>query len=496
MFVNENAIGRLARPNGASLVNFNSGLAGARTVSLLERGKNIVYANDFAGIDPTGAVDCSAAMQAAIDATPSGGTLQLYGQYRCSETLVIDTKAMSIEGVDNRVGNYTGAPPSKSAIYIDTNKAVGIEVRNANVSMTNFVLTGIDATSTGEAVRVYNNDGGFNARLTAENMVFQSFQRGVVATQSYYLKFINCTFTYLEACVVLTNCYNARFVVCTFRARSDKAGTYNVGLLDGSSASFYGCSLESGVLYAAFAIQGSNFNFFDCYFECDPATNPPQAYNIILGANCGVTAIGCQVYMQTSKRWITIEGSGAIGTRVFSCGNRFALPDADNANEAVCYSWNNEDATADWTIFGDSWEDAVGANTHYVNPGVYSGNGPLLGVGAYRVQFPAKHPDYTTKSINTVPFITAKMNSDIDHDNGMIFRCGNNGFAGDDPLGLHTGPYGYREYMALFVNDEWQKMGFSIPQQADSVAVTVEDLVADFNSLLQKLRDAGNMTPA
>jgi hypothetical protein len=63
---------------------------------------------------------------------------------------------------------------------------------------------------------------------------------------------------------------------------------------------------------------------------------------------------------------------------------------------------------------------------------------------------------------------------------------------GDDPVGLRVN-YGLNAYYGVYQKGQWEKIGARLPNQANSTASTVGDLVTDFNSLLSKLRDNGIM---
>jgi hypothetical protein len=161
-----------------------------------------------------------------------------------------------------------------------------------------------------------------------------------------------------------------------------------VDLLNGSSASFHGCSFESFRASGLALYGGASATLSGCYFEGEPESGD-HGFGVIVANNGHVTAIGNHVYLTNlNQRFITVEGGSTTGTRVFSRGNRFIYPTDTQAVDV--YTPVATDATSTWDVSGDNWQSDAGANCHYLEL-TFEG-AVAFGTGQYRITYPANHP--------------------------------------------------------------------------------------------------------
>lgn len=426
----------------------------------------------------------AAALQAAIDATPTGGTLELTGAYRCSSGLVV-TRTMTWEGADHRVGNVPDPANSRSTLFFDATMPIAVSVLGAILTLDGVVIAGSLGTGTGVKARNVNN-----SVLLVGGSVVQGFEIGADLKDGYYNKIDNATITFCKTPLICDNIYDLPANALTIRA--DGAASQGIVLLNGSQLTMTGGSIENCLVLGVGAYNGSTAVLLGTYFE-----NMGGA-NVIAGTNASVTAIGCRVYLTTgANKFISVEGGSTTGVRIYSRHNTLVYP-AD-ATSVVAYSLNSDDPTADIDIAGDNWpvdslNPALGAGTVYVGGGFFGGTGPTSLCGNIRIVWPVRHANFG-KNINTIPWAAKPANTAVPGtpDVGMMVNYGCNGFAGDDPLNIRLTAWGANPYSAIYQKGQWEKVGIRLPNQADSAAGTVADLAADFNSLLAKLRANGVM---
>jgi hypothetical protein len=436
--------------------------------------RDVVSVNDF-GADPTGVSDSYAAFAAAIAATPTGGTLTLSGTYRCGTGLVI-TKSMTFAGVDHRVGNVTDGALSKSFLYFYTDVASGLDIQGCVVTVEGVIVSGIGPSSTGNGIRSRNTN---NSLILSGGSVVQNFNTGVRLEQGYYNKIAESTITYCNTCLTADNVYNLYTSGLTIRP--DGATCQGITLLNGSQMTMLGGSIENATVYGVAAVGGSSVTLVGTYFENS------GGWDVYLGAGASANTIGCHVYLNTgATRFVSVESGSATGVRVYSRNNRFIYPTDSTA--VTVYQPVVNDATCYWDIAGDNWQSPIGANVTYTPTGWFALNGNV------NIQFPATHPSYG-KNFNTVPYCADPAISAVSGTpkGGTEIFWGNAGYAGDDPIGLSSTAWGYNSYAAVYQKGQWEKVGMRLPNQANSTAATLADLVTDFNALLVKLRANGVM---
>ncbi len=469
----------LASNAGSSLVGFIQSVAGAVATSVRDQLRLHLSGIDF-GAKFDLVQDDTAALQAAIDAALPNQEIYI-GRARCLGKLNI-TRPVTLVGSDARNANVPDYNFS-SSVLLFSNPVNGGIVGNNNVTLKNLIV--ISYADFG----VYLTD----ASLMTENVVIQgAVSANIRILRGYYNKFVN---TRLESGAGLgayfDNCYNINAVGLSVRGINSC-----LYLSNGSTMTMHGGSLEDFVngSYGVSLRGGSSINFFGTYFEGN-VVGGVGGRCVSMSANSQVSAIGCHVYMSTMSQWLAVEDAASTAVRVFSRNNNLVWPTDAFVTEA--YSMLSNDATGVCDIAGDNWPNqgggVPGVNCKYMGDVFTSGAGPLQNVGSYSIHYPPGHAKFG-KNINTLPICAALSNTTPAAPlPGTIVNYANNGTVGDDPLGLHNGVYGYNSYQAVYQHGQWEKVGLRLPQQANSVAATTAAMVADFNALLTKLRDAGVM---
>ena len=461
----------LASSTGSSMVGYLPEGTGAVTTTVQSKLRETVSVNDF-GADPTGSTNSYAAFVAAIAATPTGGTLKLNGTYRCSAGLVI-SKSMTIAGVDHRVANVPSGALSKSFLYFDTTVAIGIDIQGCVVTIDGVVVNGIGA---GDGI---HSRSANNSLILTGGSVVQGFNTGVRLVQGYYNKIDNATITNCANGLVADYVYN--LVASALTVRCEGASTQGITLINGSQMTMLGGSIENTAVSAVGVLGGSSITVVGTYFENQ------GGWDFFLQSNASVNIIGCHVYANTgTSRFVSVEDSSTTGVRVYSRNNRIIYP--TDTRTYVVYRPVLNDPTCYWDVAGDNWASPIGANVTYTPGGWFALKGNAT------IQFPAGHPN-CGKNLNTVPFSMEPAIAAVSGTpkGSMQVFWGNAGFAGDDPLGLRATAWGYNSYQAIYQNGQWEKVGVRLPNQANSTAATLADLVTDFNALLTKLRNSGAM---
>lgn len=467
--------------SGASLLGFVQALAGAVATTIDAQLRLHISGIDFgAKFDLVN--DDTAYIQAAIDNAMPNEEIFI-GRARCLGKLNIN-KPVTLVGSDARNANLPDHNFS-SSVLLFSNPANGGIIGNKNVTLKNLVV--ISYAEFG----VYLTD----ASLMTENVVVQGGTfANIIVKRGYYNKFTN---TRLESgggwgCY-FENCYNINSTGLSIRGIP--SGIY---LGDGSKMSMHGGSLEDFAPggYGVSLRGGSSIKFFGTYFE-GKVVNGVGTRCVSMGANSQVSAIGCEVYLNTMSQWLAIEDQNSTAVRVFSRNNDFTWPTDNFVTEA--YSLLSSDATGSCDIEGDNWPNQSGGvpgpNCKYVGDVFTSGAGPVQNVGSYSIIYPPGHSAFG-KNINTRPICANLSNSTpVDPMPGTMINFANNGTPGDDPLGLSSRGYGSYSamYQGEYGNERWEKVGLRMTNQVNSTAATVPLLVADFNALLAKLRAAGVM---
>lgn len=480
----------LAAPSGSSLVGFLQSGTGAVARTVQSKLRDMVNVKDFGAVGD-GVADDTAAIQAAIDAVNIGGTVYLFGGvFKTTQELLI-TKTISIVGEDCRLGNIVNPTLSKSCIYASsTTDGAAINVKGCVATLRNF--------------NVYNNGGAVivdgvraslvNNSLKIYDMLIEGFHTAIRCTEGFYNIIQNTSTAFCDTGVRIDYCYN--FYISALKVRANNtpvydSGTYGIRLLNGSSVNMFGGAIENFANVAVdLASSNTSVNLFGVYFESNQTS--PTSEIVVLGTNSSVSAIGCHAYLTFSERFITVDSGSSTGVRVFSRNNRLVYP--TDSTVANVYVGLTGDATAYWDVAGDPWDGTVGPNVEYWTGAVFGG------AGNYNVQYPINHPDFLlskqTAGFHLTPAATTPtipVSGAVTSGNEpTMFSFANSGFPGDDPMGIQPN-YGYNAYLAVKQKNQWEKVGIRLPNQVDSTATTVAGIVADFNSLLTKLRNNGVM---
>lgn len=477
----------------ADIVAYDPPFTGAVGMSVETKLAQIINVNDF-GADPTGTNDSSAAFAAAIAAVDTGGTIFLDGVYKTLEEIRI-TKTLSIVGQDARIGNVVNPAASRSCIITNSpTDAAGIFVDNCAATLKNFVLYN---GPTNPSVRV---DGiraqGSNGSVKIYDLLVEGYNTGIRSTTNYYNTIENTSVAFCDECLRFDNCYNVNLVGVKLRTNDTpvfSSATYGLMLLNSSQVNVFGGAIENFNDAAVYMPGGSNsVCLFGVYFESHSTTNSSQIVQADSLSN--VVAEGCHVYMTHSERFISVLGGGSVGVRVYSRNNRIIYPTTTKTVDL--YVPLTGDTTASWDVAGDNWQSPIGVNVTYLPSEGLGGQGNL------KIKYPVGHPDFL-KPVDTNPYVQNLWDQQptlpISPVNGttpaptLVSFANTNGTAGDDPLGLHLTAWGYQPYMTIYQNGDWEKVGARLPNQTNSTATNVSGIVADFNSLLQKLRDNGIM---
>jgi hypothetical protein len=452
-----------------------------------------VSVKDFGAVGD-GVTDDTAAIQAAINAVDIGGTVNLFGGVFKTTSEILITKAISIVGQDSRVGNIVNYSLSKSCILTEsaTNSA-GIRVNGCIATFKNFAIVNGPTTP---SVRV---DGirceGGNGSLKIYDLLVEGFLTGIRSTSNYYNTITNTSVAFCDECLRFDGCYNVNLVGMKLRTNDTPvfASTTNgITLLNASQVNMFGGAIENFYTNAVYMFGGDNSILLSgVYFE-SPSTSSTS--NVVqVDARGIVIAIGCNVYMTHSKRFITVYDSGSLGVRVYSRNNRIVYPTTTKIVEV--YVPVTGDTTASWDVAGDNWASPIGANVTY---STYEGVG---GVGNLQIKYPVGHPSFL-KPNNSVPYVQNSWNTiptlPVSSQTATVLPTivsfsNQSGTSADDPLNLRLTSWGYNPYMTVYQKGQWEKVGARIPNQTDSTATTTAGIVADFNSLLAKLRANGIM---
>lgn len=470
-------------------VTYDPPYTGGVSYPVCEKLAQTVSVKDFGAVGD-GVVDDTAAIQAAINAVDIGGTVYLFdGVFKTTEELLI-TKTISIVGEDCRIGNVVNPLLSKSCIYASsTTDAAAIRVDDCVGTFRNFIVFNNGGAVIVDGIRA---NGGNNS-LKVYDMMIEGFHTGIRCTIGYYNIVDNTSIAYCDTGIRIDNCYN--FVISALKVRCNDtpiydSGTYGLRLLNGSVVSIVGSAIENFYTIAIDVGSNGTVNMFGTYFE-SPSTGSASEI-VVLGTNASVTAIGCHVYLTHSERFITIDSGSSTGVRVFSKNNRIVYPTTTKTVEV--YVPLAGDTTASWDVSGDNWQSPIGANVTYLtSEGVGGGN--------VVVQYPPGHPSFL-KPVNQKPYVQNAWVSaptlPVSTQTGtplptLVSFANQSGTSADDPLNLHLTSWGYNPYMTVYQKGQWEKVGTRLPNQANSTAATLADLVTDFNALLTKLRQNGVM---
>lgn len=474
---------------GAQSVSLKRPETGAKIRSQEDKSSEIISMDDFAGADPTLASNSIAALQSAIDACPVGGTINLPTRGRISAsggtTAITINKTMTFAGPGRRTGNISDGNLSTGLLYFDSDVAVAIEIDNCVVTFDGVAIIGVGVgTATGDGIHCHGDSSAINL---VGGSVVQGFKRGIVANAGDYCKIERSSVVYCETGIQADGCYN--FNIIDSHVRSEGAGSRGIVGLNNSQINVFGGALESFQEYGALLLSGASLNLSGVYIEGGDA----DAVNIILGDGCSLTERAGYIYMSTCSKHITVEGSGTTGFRIDSCGNIF-VPET-SSRRVDYYNFNQAQSTGQVIIDGHRFATGLipGANNNWLNPNYLADYaGFAQGVGYYRVNFPLSHASFN-KGYSTVLDVVDPAVASL----GSVKNLTAAGFkaadAASDPIGIRSAYGPNAPYRAVYQNEQWEKVGLRLANQADSTAVNVAGIVADFNAFLAKVRAAGVM---
>jgi hypothetical protein len=200
---------------GAALVGFTLNAIGATARDLYSRGNDLVFSNDFPGMDATGVADSSSAFQAAITATRQNGnpvnagkTLVICkGTYKCNAGLTLGT-GQRIVFEPGVVIDASGLPDESTSLFTAANQAQiylegnGAQLKGARASA-NAAVQGSSA-----AIYIYGSD----------NVVIRNFRIQDFATDGITITGDNtgsgpCTNIVIENCYVTNSRRNGMSII-------------------------------------------------------------------------------------------------------------------------------------------------------------------------------------------------------------------------------------------------------------------------------------------
>jgi hypothetical protein len=476
----------LAASTGSTLMGHVASGTGAATRTAQAVLRETIRVNDFTGVDPTGSTDSYAGIVAAIAATPTGGTLELNGSYRCSTGITIN-RTMRIAGPGGRTSNVTDGANSKAFLYFDTNVADGIVVDGCTLTVSGVIVAGVGVgVSTGNGIRTVNA----NSNLVLSDLtVVQNFEVGLRLNSSFYNRVDNSSIVFCARCIQADGIFN--LTVANSKIRPEGASSRGFVMLNGAQAVMIGGSLESFQEYGAQLLSGSGIRLFGVYIESDP--NTTTAYNVFISDNCSFERYGCHVYM-TCARDVTVEGSGTDGYRIIS-HNTLIAPEATSRRVDI-YGFNATVAGATVDIRGDVFVPGatIGANNNYLNPDFVAIGAPAAGRGQYYVDYPVGNANFG-KGLNNTIEVADPAVAAFSTPKALTMMGWGAANAAGDPIGIRTAYGPNAPYRAVYQNSQWEKVGLRMANQADAAGGAVIDAEARtaLNGLLAKLRSAGVM---
>jgi hypothetical protein len=476
----------LAASTGSTLMGHIASGTGAATRTAQAVLRETIRVNDFTGVDPTGATDSYAGIVAAIAATPTGGTLELNGYYRCSTGITIN-RTMRIAGPGGRTSNVTDGANSKAFLYFDTNVADGIIVDGCTLTVSGVIVVGVGVgVSTGNGIRTVN----VNSNIVLSDLtVVQNFFIGLNLASSFYNRVDNSSIVFCSRCITADGIYN--LTVVNSKLRPEGAGSRAYTLLNGAQAVMVGGSMESFQEFGVLVLTGSGIRFFGTYMESDP--NTTTAWNAYISDNCSYERYGCHVYM-TCARDVSVEGSGTDNYRIIS-HNTYIVPEATSRRVDI-YGFNATKAGATVDIRGDIFVPGatVGANNNYLNPDLAALGAPAAGRGQYYADYPVGTTNFGKGYNNTIDVADPAVAA-FSTPKALTMMGWGAADAAGDPIGIRTAYGPNAPYRAVYSNSQWEKVGLRMANQADATGGATVDAEARtaINGLLAKLRSAGVM---
>jgi hypothetical protein len=323
-----------------------------------------------AGADPYGSANSFAAIQKLVSITPAGGRVVVDGYFRCGSAIQVN-KNISFVGIESRLTNLPDFTLSTSTIYFDDGSPVGIENTGATLTVDGVILVG---TGVGDGIR---SSGAGNSVLMKGDWCVQSFETGIRVTEGYYSKLNTGVVTFCKNGVVVDYCYNFQMFGTTIRANGE--ASQGLTLLNGSQVNMFGGSIENCLTFGCGVYQNSSLNLNGVYFENE------GGYNVQLGNGASVSAIQCNVYLNTgANRFISVENTAVSNIKVFARNNTLNVP--SDSSVANAYVGSDTDTNSFWDLSGDTWPTTAGASVTY-----FSGRTSDM-AGKVKISYPLNHP--------------------------------------------------------------------------------------------------------
>lgn len=441
------------------IVNFRKVTSGSPVVDgvmFIQDVNSNIYERIYNGvINPLwfGSTRTSTELQAAINAAKENDTILIQGQFDCPTKLTI-AKAVTLRGQNYVNGNDPG-DHENSFIYFWNDTDICIDA-TANLNLKNLTITGSNE-KTEIGVKVDNKS------LTLDSVTIQSFKTGIEITNGYYNKFVNSAIVYCKTCIVLNNCYNTNATSISIGAGyahlpNTPNGPNSKGIIlnDGSSLNMFGGSVE-GFSETGIELSASRASCFGTYFEGVYDEVNENTSIKILDNNCRLTATNCHVYLKagTANSFVHIP-STVSSAYIHSKNNYFEYEPVNEWYTAVYRFAATDFSNYNIDISGDNYQDDLVTGSSYI-----SITSSLLqkGNGIIQIVYPSGHElaGICLSNLNTI--LPYQYNDDISKlQNGTITTFRNNGGGNDDPLNLHSKPYGYNPYTVVLENGEWKKI--------------------------------------
>lgn len=362
----------VAAPNDAvvsTLVQDSGSATAAALNSTIAIQSGVLNARDY-GASGDGIADDTAAIQSAIDAAGTGGTVRLpAGKYRITSGLTVPTWAT----LESATPGWGSGATSPVEIFADISGAA-----TAITLGTYATLRGIKVRGPGTAVGTCQ--GVAAASCTFEDVSIIHFATGAHLTNAYYSSLFRTEFSRNGTALRLTSCYNVNlFFPRIFCGSSvdDSPGTGITGSARGLN--IFGGSLE-GYRFGITPTSNTQVGMYGLYFETGVDANAGGVW-ADGKSDISITAIGCFVYLNGHTRWITTSGS--TDTTVNASGNHFVAVEA-SVQVPVAYilsSGQNCD------IASDNWSEVNKTGATYF---AVSGGLPAQGI---RLSMPTGGPN-------------------------------------------------------------------------------------------------------
>ncbi|WP_449397854.1 hypothetical protein [Chryseobacterium wanjuense] len=391
-------------------------------------------------------------IQAAIDIARPNDTILIKGEYKCSDQITIN-KTLTFMGQNHINGNDVGGNENSRIYFVDfENSLVDSCIESdTNLNIKNLAIFGSEIEGkTGVKVT--------NGALTLDSATIQVFETGVEVTAGYYNKFLNSSIVSCQTCLVLNNCYNTNATSLSIGAGYAEHAPNSKGIVltDGTNLNMFGGSIE-GFSEIGIDLSASRVSCFGTYFEGIFDEENENTCIKIQNNNCRVTAVSCHVYLTAGKANSFVHIPSTIASaHIHSKNNYFEYEPVNDWYTAVYRLAATNFTNYNIDISGDNYQNDLVTGSSYI-----SITSSLLekGKGIVQISYPSGHQLAGIHLTNLNTISPYQYTDDIlKLQNGTITTFRNNGGIDDDPLDLHTEPYGYNPYTVVLENGAWKKI--------------------------------------